>query len=113
MNKYNLKEGQVLWDYNENEHVVKKIGKRYFYLGSDPREKYKFSLENLWYRNDNYSQFDKRLYLTLQEVKNEKRHKQLFQVLRKQFDSYNHNNFTLEQLEQIIRILNLESNEKD
>jgi hypothetical protein len=86
-------------------YTVSKIGKKYFYLVENA---YPINIKNLMYEDKTYSQANFRLYRTEQEILDRIEKSNLFEKIRKGFDwSTNTSNFTLEQLRNASKILDL------
>lgn len=104
MENTKLSEGQVLFDYSLKEYKIDKVAKKYFYCnGSDTP----YGISNLKYECKNYSQFNRQLFLTKQEVEDDKEISELYSKIC----SYFRNSFrsdlklSLENLRQINKII--------
>jgi len=88
--------------------VVTKVGRKYFYI-SDPDKTddvqlfEKVHLSN-WVQATDYSECF-RLYETVQAYSDEKERKEIIKIIRKSFDLYKKQKFTLEQLRAIREII--------
>jgi len=86
------------------EYIVEKIAKKYIYLKDN--ERYKIQKDTLKYVCENYSQQNFQLYESKQEILDINEKNKLFELIRKSFDwSGNINNFSLEQLREINKII--------
>lgn len=110
----NIREGQVLYKETYGRYIttrietvtVSKIGRKYFYLLED--DSHPINKETLKYEDKNYSQHDFQLYRTEKEILDRREKSELFESLRKAFDwSSKSTNYTLEQLREVFKILNL------
>lgn len=114
--KHNIKTGQTVYRNfgakDVKSYLVTKVGNKYFYLDNDFHNRYPISLEDLMYRNKDYSQWNFRVYLDKQEILDEKEHKALFTDIKDSgFDYYQPDRYTLEQLRAIKAIIS-QSNDK-
>ena len=81
------------------EREITKIGRLYFYVGD-----LKFKLSD--FEQVTQLNIDWKVYLSMQEIENERESDRLFSEIRHKFDGvYNNGNFTLDQLRQIKRII--------
>lgn len=109
-------EGQKLYEivYNGEikEVTVKEVKRKYFTI--DEYRSYKFRIDILKYEDENYSQRNRQLYLSIQEIEDEREHQTLSSIIRKRFSSYGKLSLTLDQLRRINSILTLNpaANEK-
>lgn len=104
-----IKVGDILYEELKHEiksRIVTKIGKKYFYIDND---RHGFSLNDLKYEDNMYIQFNRSLYRSEQEIKDRNRIADLLWKLRLFFSDRTLNkNVTLQQLESITKILNIE-----
>jgi len=88
------------------ECVITKVGRKYFYAcKSGEREDFatKFSLKTM-FNVTTYSP-DWEVYLSIQDILDERESEELNSVIRKHFDHYGKPKLTLDQLRQIKRII--------
>lgn len=94
-------------DKELKEQVIKKIGKKYFFVGSEEsnNERFwtKFSIEELR-EVSNYSP-DWELYFSKQEILDEQESDKLTSKIRNKFGSYGRLDLTLDQLRRIEEII--------
>lgn len=92
---------------NIKEVKVCKVGKKYFYLEGH-LERYPVRKEDLMHVNKNYSQSNFKLYRTIEEIEQKDLRRDLwFSIRQKIGSSYNSEQFTLEEIQQIANILKL------
>ena len=85
------------------EAIITKVGKKYFELDDNSREK--FDINTLQQVNDiNYKS---KIYLSFQNILDEKEHLKLSGALRTDFGNYGSLKYSLEQLRKIAEIVNL------
>lgn len=102
--------GQKLFRLLPNNKIkeveVTSMSRKFFYV--DNEITYPINLCTLIYTNKNYPQFDFQLYLTREEIEKGISKKDLIQLMRKSFDYFsNTEKFTLEQLQEACKVLNL------
>lgn len=109
MNPHNLKVGQEVFSENKegiHSHRITSIGKKYFYItGSSPKANY--SLETLKYENKNFTQFNKQLYLSKQEIEDKNELYENTVKIANYFDIWRRKPITLDQTRQICKILEI------
>ena len=106
-NPHNIKVGQILYDYPLKKYEVEKIGNKYFTIKGDYQKK-KFSLDDLTYKNPNYSQRNEQLYLSKESIYNDIKKTRLARNIETFVDKGFVFRLSLEQLELITKILELE-----
>lgn len=106
--------GQILFKEIKNKYapdeitqvLVSKVGNKYFYVDEDkniPIDKY-----TLKHQDKNWTQANFQLYKSKQEVLDENERKRLVNLVRQNFEwTQGDKNYTLEQMKQVVKILNL------
>ena len=90
-----------------SERTITKIGNKLFEV--DNSDRCKFNIETLKYVNKEYSQSNRQLYFSEQEILDQRERGTLIQKLRKAFDWGGPQlQCTLEQLREVTKILNIE-----
>jgi hypothetical protein len=96
------------------EHTVLRLGRRYFFVGlqvhSEREADYQFDRETLLYECKGYSQHNKQLYRTREEIETRRETITLRGMLKKHFDFYNveRNSNSLPELRAAVSILNIQ-----
>ena len=85
------------------EAIISKVGNKYFFL--EGFGKIKFEIET----GEEVSEYayTKRVYLSLDEIKRKNEHKEVFLLLKNKFSNMSNNDYSLEQLLEVKKILEL------
>jgi hypothetical protein len=108
-----LEVGQKLYKapdrYNKEitEYTVTKVGRKNFEVSPDYRGGGKFVIETRSYVNPNYMQNNFKLYLSPQDIEDEKRLNELHNKIASYFRGYGRLGLNMEQSEKIIEILGI------
>lgn len=105
-----VKLGDVFYQNSSGDriltHVVERLGNKYFYTSLNGRSiDKKFLIENLKYKNKDYSQFDIQLYRTIQEIESINRFNLLVIEVSRFFNFFGAKSLKIEQLEEIFKII--------
>jgi len=85
------------------EHTVTRVGRIYFEVDNDKRRG--FLIENLQFRDPDYSMRNTQLYPTKQEIEDKVEKENLFHKLGRVFLNYSTSKLSLSQLRQIKAII--------
>jgi len=86
--------------------TVAKIGRKYFYVDNDDRG---YGVDDLLYKSKEYSQANRQLYISQQDIHDKNEVSRLSFELRNKFGNYNSPNLSLAQLRLIHNIINEKS----
>lgn len=108
-----IKEGDVLYELVQRRNqppqiekrTVSKVGRVYFYTDDDNWNRNPYRVDTLRYEDKRYSQYDRQLYRTEQEIKDYLEYGNLKDEMRKAFTSFSMPNYTLDQLRRIKSII--------
>lgn len=114
--KGKIKIGQTIYiksssNYKEGQRDIKiatisKIGSKYFQIMESYKGYNEFSLETgLMKTNTNYRY---KAYLTIKEIEDLEEHLILSRKIKREFDSFGNSKYSLEQLREIAKIINLQ-----
>lgn len=87
------------------EVTISKIGKKYFYLEDDYRQK-GVNIQTLKYDDPVYTQSSFQLYRTREEIEERHERDQLYRKVQKHFSHFSNTKLSLEQLKAIDNIIN-------
>lgn len=108
MSRKDLHIGQVLYRETKEgivEEIVVTIGKKYFTTDGSPRAD-KILIDDLTHHVKNYTQWNYTLYLTKEEILAKNERYELYEKIRKYFNSYSPlKEHTLTQLRQVNDII--------
>jgi len=103
-----LKVGQTLYEVVRNEIIereIKVIGRKYFYIEQNCGNA-NFSIESLKYTCKDYSQYNRQLYISKQELEDKEEKRKLIFKIEKVFNSFNSaSQLSLEQARAIDKII--------
>jgi hypothetical protein len=113
--------GQKLYEYSKEryankgeftiqERTVTKVGRKLFEVDDNSRQK--FSIDKLRYEDKNYTQFNRKLYLTKQEILDTIDCAKLYSQVMKELGQYNKPaHISYDQIKAIAEILEIKQNE--
>lgn len=90
------------WTYNG---IVTSVGRKYITVKLGKSWEEKFVIENDYLQKWEYGSADYKLYRNIDDILNRRKSQELYNIVKRKFNSYANPGMSIEQLEQILNIL--------